>query len=166
MSEDLTSEQPHVYTDGSASPNPGAGGWGAVRVENNFATAETCGGEPVTTNNRMELTAILKGLQLIAPEENATLWTDSAYAMNAITRWGHSWRRNGWRTRTGDVKNRDLVERCMDALSERPGTQLKWVKGHNGNRWNERADSLANAGREKLKSSDGARTDPNAGNAT
>ena len=139
-----------IYTDGSASPNPGPGGWGALLVVGGQMVAHSSGQEAHTTNNRMELAAIAAGLHLTPAEAQhpqVTLHSDSSYAVQALTQWVHSWRRNGWQSRTGPVKNRDLLEAALDALEQRPYITLRWVKAHVGNRWNEAADQLANQAR-------------------
>lgn len=144
-----------VYTDGSASPNPGPGGWAALRVQGGQLAVWRNGGESHSTNNRMELAAIVAGLHLYDPGEADAhttqfahkLYTDSSYAVQALTVWVHSWRRNGWRTKSGEVKNRDLLEQALDAMAQRPGVQLTWLKGHAGHVWNEQADRFANEGR-------------------
>jgi ribonuclease HI len=140
-----------IYTDGSASPNPGPGGWGALLIVRNQLVAHSSGSETHTTNNRMELAAIVAGLHLIpADDTNPTLlYSDSSYAVQALTTWVHGWRRNGWRTRTGPVKNQDLLETALDAMATRPAVTLRWVKGHAGDRWNEAADQLANQARAR-----------------
>jgi ribonuclease HI len=140
-----------IYTDGSASPNPGPGGWGALLVSRGQIVSHSSGQEAHTTNNRMELAAIAAGLHLVPAGTLTvvTLHSDSSYAVQALTTWVHGWRRNGWRTRNGPVKNQDLLEAALDALQARPGVTLKWVKAHVGDRWNEAADQLANQARSR-----------------
>ena len=148
--ESSVSSDDGIYTDGSASPNPGPGGWGALLVVRGQLVAQSSGQEAHTTNNRMELAAIAAGLRLTpaGPQHpSVTLHSDSSYAVQALTQWVHGWRRNGWQSRTGPVKNRDLLEAALDALEQRPHVTLAWVRAHVGNRWNEAADQLANRAR-------------------
>lgn len=136
-----------VYTDGSASPNPGAGGWGAVRVERGSSTGEMCGGADDTTNNRMELTAIVRGLSLLETWEEAVIHSDSNYAVGVLTGWAARWEKAGWQTSTGPVKNLDLVQEAVETLRRYQNVRISWIKGHAGHRWNEEADRLARLGR-------------------
>ena len=134
-----------VYTDGGCRPNPGPGGWGVVIVEPGRSPVELSGGEPATTNNRMELQAALAGLEAVVPERPVEIVTDSQYLRRGITEWLAGWRARGWRTSTGgEVQNRDLWER-LDAAVRGRAVHWKWTKGHAGDRWNERADRLAAA---------------------
>ncbi len=134
-----------LYTDGGCRPNPGPGGWGAVILEPGRKPRELSGGEPATTNNRMELTAAIEALAALPEGSDVELVTDSQYLRQGITSWISGWRRRGWRTAAGDdVRNRDLWER-LDAALARHQVSWRWVKGHAGDRWNERADQLATA---------------------
>jgi ribonuclease HI len=134
-----------MYTDGSCSGNPGPGGWGAVIVKNGKVMAELSGGEKNTTNNRMELIAAIRSLQYPENPASVVLYTDSEYVKNGITKWISAWRKNGWKTSANKpVKNKDLWEELVEA-SERHDVSWQWVKGHAGNKYNERADSLATA---------------------
>jgi len=134
-----------VFTDGSASPNPGPGGWGAVYVIDDEVVDQAHGHEPHTTNNRMELTALLHGIRLVPEGTPATVYTDSNLAVRTITEWAAGWARNGWRRKRGPVENLDLVRPLYDAFTSRPELELTWIKAHAGHRWNEYADSLATA---------------------
>ena len=134
-----------VFTDGSAIPNPGPGGWGAVWVEDGEVLAQDHGHDPDTTNNRMELTAIIEGIRLVPPGRPVTLHTDSRLAVDTLTRWAAGWEQRGWKRRSGPIKNLDLVKEAWALVQERPEVDLQWVKAHAGNRWNEYADSLATA---------------------
>ena len=128
-----------MYTDGSCLGNPGRGGWAAVSENPPF---EICGNEPYTTNNRMELTAVIKGLERISTGA-VDIHTDSAYVKNGITKWVHGWLKNDWKTSNGtDVKNKDLWLRLVH-LTQQVQVQWHWVKAHTGNVLNERADQLA-----------------------
>lgn len=142
-----------VYTDGACSGNPGPGGWAWVSLANG-EIREGYGGEPVTTNNRMELLGAIEGLSAIEARINSgnlapgtvEVRTDSKYVKNGVTTWIASWKRNGWRTagKTA-VKNKDLWER-LDTVSLRLGARYVWVEGHAGEAWNERCDELARRG--------------------
>lgn len=141
--------QSGVFTDGSASPNPGPGGWGVVHVENGNVVAEACGGESDTTNNRMELRAIQEALVLLSPGTKATIHTDSKLAVQTLNEWAAGWARRGWKRKTGPVENLDLVRPLHEALAERPEVSVVWIRAHVGHRWNEYADALANRGRQQ-----------------
>ncbi|TNE84323.1 MAG: ribonuclease HI [Deltaproteobacteria bacterium] len=149
------SGQPYVeiYTDGACSPNPGLGGWGAVLVSPaHDHVREISGAEPDTTNNRMELTAVVEGLRALKRPCRVRVTTDSRYVANAFTQgWLAGWKRKGWKTANKDpVKNRDLWE-SLDSLVQQHQVEWQWVKGHAGHPRNERADALAVAAREALR---------------
>ena len=136
-----------MYTDGSCLGNPGPGGWAAVSENPPF---EICGNELHTTNNRMELTAVIKGLEKISGT-SVDIHTDSTYVKNGITKWVHGGTKNDWKTSKGtDVKNKDLWLRLMH-LSLQLQVQWHWVKAHAGNLLNERADQLARGQAEALR---------------
>ncbi len=141
----MTEPSYDVYTDGGADPNPGPGGWGAVLIDRRSGdTRELSGGEPRTTNNRMELTAAIRALEELPPEAGVALHTDSIYLKKGITEWLPRWVARGWRRRTGTLQNEDLWRRLAEVVAERP-VSWHWVKGHAGHRHNERADELATA---------------------
>lgn len=134
-----------IYTDGGCRPNPGPGGWGAVILEEGEPPRELSGAEPETTNNRMELTAAIEALAALDGPHEVELVTDSEYLRRGITEWLPRWRASGWKTSgKSDVRNRDLWERLSRELG-RHTVRWRWVKGHAGDRWNERADALASA---------------------
>jgi ribonuclease HI len=136
----------HLYTDGGARPNPGPGGWAAVVVDpEGGGIEELSGGEPATTNNRMELTAAIRALEAQPAGSELDVYTDSRYVRQGITQWLPRWIRRGWK-RPGDeeVKNRDLWQRLAEAES-RHRVRWHWLRGHAGNEQNERADQLASA---------------------
>ena len=134
-----------IYTDGACSGNPGPGGWGAILMFGEKAK-EICGGEPDTTNNRMELMAAIQALETLTRPCQVELHTDSQYVMKGISEWIHNWKRRGWRTADNKpVKNDDLWRRLDEARS-RHNVQWRWVKGHAGHEHNERADALAGQG--------------------
>ena len=134
-----------VYTDGACKGNPGEGGWGALIVQGD-TNKEIYGGESNTTNNRMELMAVIKALSLMSSKNDVTIFTDSTYVQKGISEWIINWKRNGWKSSSKKpVKNKDLwVE--LDSLNASLSVNWKWVKGHAGHPENERADYLANLG--------------------
>ena len=134
-----------VFTDGSAVPNPGPGGWGAVWVENGEIQAEKHGHDPDTTNNRMELQALIAAFGML-PEGTVTrVLTDSRLCVDTITKWAPGWERKGWKRKAGPIKNLELVQELLALYRARPTCELIWIAAHSGNRWNEYADSLATA---------------------
>jgi ribonuclease HI len=137
-----------IYTDGACSGNPGPGGWGVV-LRYGTAVRELHGSDPLTTNNRMELTAAIMALEALTRPVPVTLYTDSRYVLDGITKWLPGWQRNGWRTAGKQpVKNVDLWQRLVAAMASHEVT-WRWVKGHNGDPGNERADELARLGIEE-----------------
>jgi ribonuclease HI len=134
-----------IHTDGACSGNPGPGGWGAI-LEFNGREKELSGGEVLTTNNRMELTAAIQALSALTRPSAVELYTDSEYLRNGITKWIHAWKRNGWRTAAREpVKNADLWQ-ALDALIAKHKVEWRWLRGHAGHLLNERADALAREG--------------------
>jgi ribonuclease HI len=140
-----------VFTDGAAEPNPGPGGWGVVYVRDNQVVDERWGQEPHTTNNRMELRALIEGCALIPPGASAVLYTDSLLCVNTISKWANEWEARGWKRKGGEIKNLELVQALHATLAGRPELELRWIAAHAGNRWNEYADSLATAYRRKIR---------------
>lgn len=134
-----------IYTDGACKGNPGPGGWGAwLRAGGH--EKELFGGEPQTTNNRMELTAVIEALATLKRRCKVAIYTDSEYVKNGMTTWIHNWKRRGWRTADNKpVKNAELWQR-LDGLVQQHQVGWHWVKGHAGDPGNERADALANKG--------------------
>ncbi len=138
-----------IFTDGACRGNPGPGGWG-VLLRFKDTEKSLYGGEKDTTNNRMELTAAIKGLQAITRPSNIILTTDSKYVMQGITEWMPNWKKRGWKTASKKpVKNVDLWQQ-LDAEIQQHDIEWKWVKGHSGHRENEIADQLANKGIDEL----------------
>lgn len=134
-----------IYTDGACRGNPGPGGWGALMVSGQHKK-EIFGGELDTTNNRMELTAVIEALTALSRPCEIVLHTDSQYVQKGITEWIHNWKARGWRTASkAPVKNADLWQ-ALDAAQSRHRVDWRWVRGHNGHDGNERADELANLG--------------------
>ena len=139
-----------IHTDGACKGNPGPGGWGAILQTGGGHEKELCGGEPLTTNNRMELMAAIQALETLNRPCRVDLHTDSKYVMQGITEWIRGWKARGWQTADKKpVKNEDLWRR-LDAARARHEVKWRWVKGHAGHVLNERADALANRGIEDL----------------
>ena len=134
-----------IFTDGACSGNPGRGGWGVLVIDGENER-ELFGGEAETTNNRMEMTAVVEALKATDPSQPIVLYTDSQYVKNGITDWIKGWKKNGWKTSAKKpVKNKDLwVE--LDALAQGREIDWRWIKGHAGHDGNERADELARRG--------------------
>jgi ribonuclease HI len=134
-----------IYTDGACSGNPGRGGWGCVLLYNHHCK-ELCGGEGHTTNNRMELMATIKALEALKASCKVKVYTDSTYVQKGITEWIHRWKKNDWRkSDKKKVVNVDLWQR-LDKLRCDKDVEWLWVKGHSGDKWNDRADELARMG--------------------
>lgn len=150
----MNAARPHVviHTDGACSGNPGPGGWGAI-LSFGAHQKELKGGEPDTTNNRMELMAAIMALEALTKACEIDLYTDSQYVRQGITGWIHNWKRNGWRTSDRKpVKNADLWQQLEAALA-RHNVRWHWIKGHAGHDLNERADQLAREGLQEARAS-------------
>ena len=142
MTETTEMSRVEIATDGACKGNPGPGGWGAL-VRAGTAEKELSGGEKLTTNNRMELTAAIEGLNALTRPCRVTLSTDSRYVMDGLTKWIKGWQKNGWKTAAKQpVKNADLWQKLLDAAKPHR-IDWVWVKGHAGNADNERVDKLA-----------------------
>ena len=144
-----------AFTDGACSGNPGPGGWGVLlqarEGERIVKERELSGGEPATTNNRMELLAAINALESLSRPSSITIITDSAYVKNGITGWLYGWKKNGWKTASNKpVKNEELWKR-LEAAQGRHQVRWEWIKGHAGHPENERADALARAGMAPFK---------------
>jgi len=135
--------QTGVFTDGGAAPNPGPGGWGYVHVENGAIVSEKHGHDPDTTNNRMELTALIQAFKMLPPDSEITVFSDSNLCVQTINEWAATWEKKGWRRKTGPIKNLELVQELWQLHKSRPKVKLSWIKAHNGWLWNEYADALA-----------------------
>jgi ribonuclease HI len=139
-----------IYTDGACRGNPGPGGWGAL-LSSGEHRKELSGAEPLTTNNRMELTAVIRALEALKRPTEARIFTDSEYVRRGITAWVKSWKARGWKTADRKpVKNQDLWER-LDQLAAGHRIEWRWVKGHSGVPGNERVDQLANEAIDALR---------------
>ena len=141
----MPEKQLEIYTDGACKGNPGPGGWGALLLYKDNEK-ELFGGEANTTNNRMELLAVIEALAALKKPFSIRIFTDSRYVQQGIRDWIHNWKKNGWKTAARKpVKNADLWKR-LDKLAQQYDVEWCWVKGHAGNPGNERADELANRG--------------------
>lgn len=137
--------QTGIFTDGSARPNPGPGGYGVVHVREGVIISELSGHDPDTTNNRMELKALIEAYKLIESSEPLEVFSDSELCVRTINEWAAGWERRGWKRKDGPVKNLELVQELYALQKQRPNLKLKWIKAHNGWLWNEYADSLSTA---------------------
>ena len=138
-----------IYTDGACSGNPGPGGWAAI-LSYNGHERELSGGEPATTNNRMELIAAISALEALKEPCEVELWTDSQYLARAVNEgWLAGWKRRGWRRKEGELKNPELWQ-ALDTLLARHKVSFNWLKGDDGHEYNERCDALAVAQRDKF----------------
>ncbi|RNC81272.1 MAG: ribonuclease HI [Phycisphaera sp.] len=152
---DETKPTVQLYTDGACSGNPGPGGWGFIlRHPSSGKEIERAGAEASTTNNRMELMAVIEGLSLLSRPSVVELYSDSQYVLKGLKEWLHSWKRRGWKTADKKpVKNVELWKK-LDELAQEHELHMHWVRGHTGHPENERADELAVEARESLVSSD------------
>ncbi len=132
-----------VFTDGACSGNPGPGGWGVVQVENDTILKELSGHDPDTTNNRMEMSALIAALEMLPADAETTIWSDSNLCVKTLNEWAAGWEKRGWKRKTGPVENLDLVQRAYRLFQTRPKVEIRWIKAHNGSRYNEYADCLA-----------------------
>jgi len=139
----------NIFTDGACRGNPGPGGWGTILMYGNQQKI-LYGGELLTTNNRMELLAVIKGLEALTKPCHVVITSDSTYVLKGMKEWLNNWKKRGWKTANKQiVKNQDLWQR-LDELIQIHHVELQWVKGHNGHPENERADQLANRGIDEL----------------
>jgi ribonuclease HI len=146
----MSDEVVEIFTDGACSGNPGPGGWGAI-LRVGTTEKELWGGEPATTNNRMEMLAVIRGLQALKRPVVAKVYTDSQYVQKGISEWIHGWKKRGWKTASKEpVKNEDLW-RQLDALTVNHKIEWLWVKGHAGHVENERCDELARRGVDAVR---------------
>lgn len=136
--------QDGVFTDGSCEGNPGPGGWGVAHVAGGTLVQEKWGHAPDTTNNRMELTALIEAYRMLPSDAELTIYSDSRLCVDTINEWAAGWEKRGWRRKTGPIKNLELVQELYALARAHPGVTLKWIKAHDGSRWNEYVDALAN----------------------
>ena len=135
-----------VFTDGSTQGNPGPGGWGAVLVVDNQVVVEDYGSDGRTTNNRMELAAMIAGLKMVPGDQEVSIYTDSQLVVNILTKWAEGWKAKGWKKKSaGPIANLELVQEAFELARQRPKVTIEWIQAHSGYRWNEYADALATA---------------------
>ena len=134
-----------VFTDGSCEGNPGPGGWGLVWVEDDEIVEERSGVDPNTTNNRMELTALIRAYELLPEDAEVTVYSDSQLCVKTVNEWAAGWEKRGWKRKSGPIANLELVKRLYALAGSHPRVTLQWIKAHDGSRWNEYADALASA---------------------
>jgi ribonuclease HI len=137
--------QSGVFTDGGAQPNPGPGGWGFVHVVDGKIVNYQHGHAPDTTNNRMELTALIQAYSSLPSDTEIEMFSDSNLCVKTVNEWASAWEKRGWKRSTGPIANLELVQELWRLSQAHPKVKLKWIKAHNGWLWNEYADSLASA---------------------
>ena len=134
-----------LFTDGSCDGNPGPGGWGVVWVEDGEIIAERSGTDPDTTNNRMELQALIVAYELLPVDAEITVYSDSQLCVKTVNEWAAGWEKRGWKRKSGPIANLELVKELYTLAGDRPGVKLQWIKAHDGSLWNEYADVLASS---------------------
>jgi ribonuclease HI len=134
-----------VFTDGSCEGNPGPGGWGFVWVEDNEVIREDRGVDGDTTNNRMELAALIAAYETLATDCTVTVYSDSQLCVKTVNEWAAGWEKRGWRRKSGPIANLERVQKLYALAQTHPDVTLQWIKAHDGSRWNEYADALASA---------------------
>ncbi len=132
-----------VFTDGSCEGNPGPGGWGFVWVEDDEVRQQEHGHDPDTTNNRMELAALIAAFRALPEDAEVTIYSDSQLCVKTINEWAAGWEKRGWKRKSGPIANLALVKELWDLAGSHPRTKLQWIRAHDGSRWNEYADALA-----------------------
>jgi len=137
--------QSGVFTDGSCEGNPGPGGWGFVWVEEGRILEQASGRDPATTNNRMELVALIEAYRRLPKDTHVTVYSDSNLCVQTINEWAAGWEQRGWKRKTGPVQNLELVQTLYALANAHPSVELTWIRAHDGSRWNEYADALASA---------------------
>ena len=133
-----------MFTDGSCEGNPGPGGWGYVWVKDDEILAQKWGGAPATTNNRMELTALIEAYRALPPDARVEVYSDSQLCVKTVTEWAAGWEARGWRRKSGPIANLAQVQRLWALAQAHPKVKLRWIRAHDGSKWNEYADALAN----------------------
>ena len=140
-----------IFTDGASEGNPGPGGWGAVYVVDNDVVEEAKGADPYTTNNKMELTALISGLGMAPADVPIDIYTDSQLIVNIVTKWADGWEARGWTKKSsGPIANLELVKEAHALHKQKPQSRIQWIKAHSGYRWNEYADALATSYRRQV----------------
>jgi ribonuclease HI len=134
-----------VFTDGSCEGNPGPGGWGVVWVKDDEIVEERSGVAAHTTNNRMELTALITAYEMLPEDASITVHSDSQLCVRTVNEWAAGWEARGWTRKSGPIANLELVKRLYALARAHPRVELRWIKAHDGTRWNEYADALASA---------------------
>jgi len=134
-----------VCTDGACEGNPGPGGWGFVWVEEDRIVAEKHGSDRATTNNRMELTALVEALRALPSDARTIVFSDSELCVKTVNEWAAAWERRGWKRKTGPIANLELVQKLYRLAQSHPNVELRWIRAHDGSRWNEYVDALANS---------------------
>ncbi len=134
-----------VFTDGSCEGNPGPGGWGFVWVEDDRVVAAKNGTDPSTTNNRMELAALIAAYRMLPEDSRVTVYSDSQLCVKTVNEWAAGWEKRGWRRKSGPIANLELVRELYELSNAHTGVTLEWIKAHDGSRWNEYADALASS---------------------
>ena len=132
-----------VFTDGSCDNNPGPGGWGFVWVEEDRILEEHCGEAPDTTNNRMELQALIEAYKAMGEDTAVSVYSDSQLCVRTVNEWAAGWKKRGWKRKTGPIKNLELVQELYALAGSHPNVKLEWIRAHDGSKWNEYADALA-----------------------
>jgi ribonuclease HI len=132
-----------IFTDGSCDPNPGRGGWGWVWVENGEILAQGHGRAADTTNNRMELQALIEAFKKLPDDRDLVAYSDSQLCIKTINEWASGWENRGWKRKGGPIKNLELVQELYALANAKPRIELQWIRAHEGTRWNEYADALA-----------------------
>jgi ribonuclease HI len=143
LKNDALSPNTGVFTDGCSIPNPGPGGWAFIHVEENKILHSEHGYDSDTTNNRMELTALLKAYQYLPEDASLPIFSDSNLCVQTFNGWVHSWKKNGWKRKEGEIANLDLIKAIYEERVRHPKVTLHWIKAHVGFRWNEAVDQLA-----------------------
>jgi ribonuclease HI len=134
-----------IFTDGSCEGNPGPGGWGVVWAEEDRIVQENRGSDPATTNNRMELAALIAAYQMLPEDSRITVYSDSQLCVKTVNEWAAGWEKRGWRRKSGPIANLELVRKLYALANAHTGVTLQWIRAHDGSRWNEYADALASA---------------------
>jgi ribonuclease HI len=134
-----------VFTDGSCEGNPGPGGWGVVWVEDDRVIQEQHGQDPATTNNRMELRALIAAFQMLPADAQVIVHSDSELCVKTLNEWAAGWEQRGWRRKSGPIANLELVKELWALKHAHPRVKVQWIRAHDGSRWNEYADALANS---------------------